>query len=105
MPSPFVIPVAEIRSVKPHPNADSLDVCQVLGWQCVVGRGQFKEHDKIIYFPADTKLDPNFSSSLGVAQYLHRGRIKPTRLRGEPSFGLVIACAYDARLRNIMPLQ
>lgn len=95
MPSPFVIPVAEIRAVKPHPNADSLDIAQVLGWQCVVGRGQFREGQRVVYFPSDTKLDPEFSDSLGVSQYLHKGRIKPTRLRGEPSFGLVIACTND----------
>lgn len=96
MSSPLVIPVATIRAVKPHPNADSLDVCQVLGWQCVVGRGQFTENDRVIYFPADTVLSPEFSDSLGVTQYLHKGRIKPTRLRGEPSFGLVIPNPNDA---------
>ena len=95
MPSTFVIPVAEIRSVKPHPNADSLDIAQVLGWQGVVGRGQFKEGQRVVYFPADTKLDPEFSDSLGISQYLHKGRIKPTRLRGEPSFGLVVHCTND----------
>ena len=95
MPSPLVIPVAAIRAVAPHSNADSLDVCQVLGWQCVVGRGQFKEGDKVIYFPSDTVLSPEFSDSLGVTQYLHKGRIKPTRLRGEPSFGLVVPCPND----------
>jgi RNA ligase (TIGR02306 family) len=95
MSSPLVIPVATIRSVAPHPNADSLDICQVLGWQCVVGRNQFEEGQRIIYFPADTQLTPEFSDSLGVTQYLHRGRIKPTRLRGEPSFGLVVRCEND----------
>lgn len=95
MPSPFVIPVAEIRRVRPHPNADSLAIAEVLGWQCVVGRNQFKEGQRVVYFPSDTKLDPEFSDILGVTQYLHKGRIKPTRLRGEPSFGLVVHCKND----------
>ena len=98
MPSPLHVPVAQIAQVAPHPNADSLDVAQVLGWQCVVGRGQFKEQDKVIYFPPDTVLTPPYSDFLGVTQYLHKGRIKATRLRGEPSFGLVIKATDDMQV-------
>lgn len=92
MPSPLVVPVATIRAVTPHPNADSLDIAQVLGWQVVVGRNQFKEGDKVVYFAPDVVLPRELSDAWGVTQYLSKQRIKATRLRGEPSFGLVMPC-------------
>ena len=90
MPSPLHVPVATISAITSHPNADSLDIVQVLGWQCVVKRGEFKVNDRIVYFPIDTVLTKALSDHLGVTQYLDKQRIKATRLRGEPSFGLVI---------------
>lgn len=96
MPSPLHIPVATIRSVAPHPNAERLDIAQVLGWQCVIAKGQFKEGDKVIYFPIDSLLPCELSDKWGITQYLNKQRIKATRLRGEPSFGLVMPCENDA---------
>lgn len=96
MPSPLHVPVTEIRTVAPHPNADKLDIAQVLGWQVVVGRGQFQTGDKVVYFPPDTVLPRDLSDRWNVTQYLNKQRIKATRLRGEPSFGLVMPCEDDA---------
>jgi RNA ligase (TIGR02306 family) len=90
MPSPLRIPVAMISQIAPHPNADSLDVAQVLGWQVVVGRNQFADGDKVVLFPPDTILPRELSDAWGVTQYLDRGRIRATKLRGQPSFGLVM---------------
>lgn len=64
----------------------------VLGWQVVVGRNQFKEDDKVVYFAPDVVLPRELSDAWGVTQYLSKQRIKATRLRGEPSFGLVMPC-------------
>lgn len=90
MPSPLHVPLATISQITPHPNADSLDIAQVLGWQCVVGRNQFKEGDAVVYFPPDTMLPRELSDAWGVTQYLSKQRIRATRLRGESSFGLVM---------------
>jgi RNA ligase (TIGR02306 family) len=95
MPSPLVVPVTTISSLLPHPNADRLEIAQVLGWQCVVQKGQYQEGSKVMYFPPDTILPQELSDSWGVTQYLEKGRIKATRLRGEPSFGLVMPCDHD----------
>ncbi len=92
MPSSLIVPVATISQVAPHPNADSLDIAQVLGWQVVIKRGSFTEGDKVVYFAPDTVLPRELSDSWGVTQYLSKQRIQSTRLRGEPSFGLVMPC-------------
>lgn len=87
--SSTIVPVATISEIKPHPNADRLDIATVLGWQCVVGRGVFKPGDLITYIPPDCVLPDALAESLGVAKYLSKGRVRATRLRGEPSFGIV----------------
>lgn len=92
MPSPLVIPVATISQLRPHSNADNLEIADVLGWQCVVQKGRYTVGDKVIYIAPGSVLDKELSDTWGVTQYLHKGRIKPTRLRGEPSFGLVMPC-------------
>lgn len=93
--SSLIVPVAEIRDIHPHPNADTLDVAEVLGWQVVVKRGTFAPHDRVVYFPPDTVLPVELSDRFGVTQYLDRQRIRCTRLRGEPSFGLVMPVEND----------
>lgn len=88
--SSLIVPVATIETLKPHPNADRLELAQVLGWQLVVPKGQFQPGQKLVYFPIDTILPPELSERFGVTQYLSKQRIRCARLRGEPSFGLAV---------------
>jgi len=88
--SSVVVQVTSISKVRPHPNADALDIAEVLGWQVVTGKGQHAEDDKVVYFPPDTVLPIDVSERFGVTKYLSKGRIRAARLRGEPSFGLVV---------------
>jgi RNA ligase (TIGR02306 family) len=90
MSSQLVVKVTTIDDIKEHANADALELAIVGGWQCVVGKGQFKPGDLVVYFPPDTIIPQAFSDGLGVTQYLSKGRIRCAKLRGEPSFGLVI---------------
>jgi RNA ligase (TIGR02306 family) len=92
MPSPLVVPVAPISKIRPHSNAENLEIAEVLGWQCVVQKDRYCEGEKIVYIAPDSVLEKDLSDAWGITQYLHKGRIKPTRLRGEPSFGLVMSC-------------
>lgn len=93
MPSECIVPVVAITAVKAHPNADALDLVEVLGYQMVVRRGSVKPGEKMVYFPADTLIPAEWADKFGVRNYLHgsaKDRVKPTKLRGEPSFGLVV---------------
>jgi len=38
--------IETIKALKPHSNADRLELAQVLGWQSVVQKGIHKEGDK-----------------------------------------------------------
>lgn len=87
--STLIVPVATIDELKPHPNADRLEIAQILGWQVVVQKGQFTIGEAVAYVPPDTMLPPHVSDRLGVTKYLSNGRVRQVRLRGEPSFGFV----------------
>ena len=89
MPSPLTVPVAVVDSIEAHPNADRLEIANVLGWRCIVSKGEYVSGDVVVYFPPDTVLPEKLSDKLGVTKYLSKGRIRACRLRGEKSFGLV----------------
>jgi RNA ligase (TIGR02306 family) len=93
------ISVQEIKSVHAHPNADKLEIVKVLGTQTIVGKGEFKAGDKVIYFPPDMMIPETVSQQLGVQKYLKHAvfngekiqcRIAACRLRGVPSYGFVV---------------
>lgn len=52
---------------------------------------RYKNGDKGVYFPADTVLSDELAERFNVKHLLKSGnRVSRTRLRGEPSFGLVV---------------
>ena len=91
MASSLVVPVTTIDAIAPHPGADRLEIARVLGWQVVVPKGRHRAGDKVVYFPPDAIVPQEHSDRFGVTQYLQKGRVKCARLRGEPSFGFLVA--------------
>jgi RNA ligase (TIGR02306 family) len=88
--STLIVEVCQIDQVLPHNNADSLELCVVKGWQCVTQKGIRKVGDKIVYIPIDTIMPFELSEKVGVTKYLSNQRVKCAKLRGEPSFGVII---------------
>lgn len=81
-----------IKSIKNHNNADSLELCEVLGWQTVVKKGIHKEGDKVVFITIDT-IVPRYTWSEFLVDSKNPDkpiRIKNIKLRGEFSSGLVI---------------
>jgi len=92
MASELVVPVVKLVNVRPHSNADALDLCDVLGYQMCVPKGKYKGGEMAAYFPADTLLPAEWADKFGVRKYLkgkEQDRVGRVRLRGEPSFGLI----------------
>ena len=52
--------------------------------------GPYAAGDLVTYVPVDAVLPPELSGRLGVTKYLSKGRVRCARLRGEPSFGLIM---------------
>lgn len=88
--SSLLVPVAEIEDVKPHPNADRLELAIIGGWQVIVGKGNYKPGVRVVYVPPDAIIEPRWSDRWGVTQYLSNGRVRTAKLRGEPSFGFTV---------------
>jgi len=87
--------IQTIKDIKPIPNADSIEVATVLGWQVVIRKDDFKVGDKVIYCELDSWI-PN-----KIAPFLSKGqprefegvlgeRLKTAKLRGQISQGLIL---------------
>lgn len=99
--SKTLVTVERVNEVEHHPNADRLDIVQVLGYKVICGRDQFKVGDAAIYFPPDILIPPTVAEELGVAKYLKHAvypgdlektqcRVGACRLRSIPSHGFII---------------
>lgn len=89
--SELKIPVTQLSKVRSHPNADKLEIAEVLGWQVVVGKGLHKEGDNVIYIQPDAIIPEDLAVMWDVKQYLGTAnRVKSIKLRGEPSHGFII---------------
>jgi RNA ligase (TIGR02306 family) len=114
--SKLIVEVCRVERVEPHPGADRLAIATVKGWKTVIkydpatGRAEFAEGDRCVFFPPDAVLPPELANGpsdsppgrLGCAKYLGGlgrdaegrarpgGRVKAARLRGVPSYGLIM---------------
>lgn len=81
-----------IKTVENAQNSDNLDVVTFneLGWNAIVRRDQFKINDIVFFIPAESVLPFELSELLGVTNYLSKGKVRVTKLRGNRSEGLVV---------------
>jgi RNA ligase (TIGR02306 family) len=94
--SSLIVEVCRIERVLPHPNADLLELAHIKGWQCVVPKGKYAAGSRVTYVPIDAVLPAELSERLGVTKYLSNGRVRCAKLRGEPSFGLIMDLEDEA---------
>ena len=78
--------IEKIKLVQTHPNADSLEVAQVLGYKAIVPKGQWKAGDLCVFIHPDTVLPDNSWTAFYKAK---SSRVKALQLRGIWSFGIV----------------
>lgn len=89
--SSLIVEVCTINEIKPHPNAERLEIAVIKAWECCVVKDQYNVGDLVVYFPPDSVLTEELANRLGVAKYLSKGRVRVTSLRGYHSYGLLIA--------------
>ena len=84
----------KVENVRPHPNADKLDMCEIGGYPVVIGKNQFKNGDVVFYIREDAQLTGDiqrFPWQANALKYASgSGRIKVIKLRGEFSSGLTV---------------
>ena len=89
--------IQKIWKIEPIEGADRIELCYVLGWQCVANKGQFQKGDDAVYFEIDSFLPirPEFEflrkSSYKKSDIMGEGfRIRTAKLRGTLSQGLLM---------------
>jgi RNA ligase (TIGR02306 family) len=84
--------VIKVQEIHKHENADSLEIAQIGGWTCCTRIGDFKVGDLAVFIEPDTLVPVDVPEFSFLASDAKEGkvRIKAKRLRGVPSFGLLI---------------
>ena len=95
--------ITNIKNLRPHPNADRLDLGECFGNTVCIGRWEYAEDDAVLYFPSDGQLSEEFCAQHDLVRrkdengnpacgYLEPGKrnIRAINLRGEKSDGLVM---------------
>lgn len=86
--------IQKIKAIKPIEGADRIESVQILNWDCVVKKGEFKEGDLVIYFEIDSLLPDipvfEFLKGSSWSQKLNKYKISTHKFRNQISQGLVI---------------
>ena len=95
--------ITEIKNVRPHPNADRLDLADCFGNTVCGGHDSFADGDLVVYFPTDGQLSEEFcaqhnlvrkkddaGNNIGGYMDPAKRNVCAIRLRGEKSDGLVM---------------
>lgn len=97
--STIKVEVTTIRDIRPHTNADKLELATINGWQVAIQKGRYHVDQPVIYFEQGTVISQEMADNLGVTNYLSGKTdidgnrvlvVNRIKLRGEPSYGLVI---------------
>lgn len=92
--------IEKIHSIHPIDDADAIELACVLGWQCVVKKGEFQVGQLVVYCEIDSWIP------LTTAPFLQKGdkvrefngvpgnRLKTIRLRGALSQGLILPSTF-----------
>lgn len=97
--------IEQIIKIEPIPNADSIELATVLGWDVVISKGKFNIGDLCIYIPIDTLVDTSrpWFSFLSKDLTYKPIRIKSTKIRGVWSQGLILPFCSD--IKNCIQIQ
>lgn len=89
--------IQKVWKIEPIEGADKIELAHVLGWQCVAGKGQFREGEDAVYFEIDSFLPVREEfeflrkNSFKTNPILGEGfRLRTQRFRGQISQGLLM---------------
>lgn len=84
----------KIDQIFAHPNADKLEIAAILGWTCIVSKGQYERNDIAVYFPIDSILPQEIESKIfgpDAKIKLSKHRVRTIKIRGVHSMGLLVS--------------
>ena len=103
--------IQRIWKIETIEGAERIELAHVLGWQCVVNKGQFQPMDLAVYFEIDSFLPVRAefeflrSSSYKKTDIMGEGfRLRTMRFRGQISQGLLLPIASFPEVPADTPL-
>jgi RNA ligase (TIGR02306 family) len=92
-----LVTIQRVKAITAIPDSDFLEAARIMGWQCVVRKGEFREGDLGVYFEVDSFLptDPRYEF-LRASSYRENAdngqgfRIRTVKMRGQLSQGLFL---------------
>ncbi|MDR1625108.1 MAG: RNA ligase (ATP) [Spirochaetia bacterium] len=92
-----LVTIQRVRAITAIPDSDFLEAAHVMGWTCVVKKGEFREGELGVYFEVDSFLpvDPRYEF-LRASSYRENAdngkgfRIRTAKMRGQLSQGLLL---------------
>ena len=89
--------IRQIRSLRPIPGADVIEVASIEGWEVIVKKGEYQVGDFCMYYEIDSFLpesDPRYAflmkSSIRKFEGARGHKLRTIKLRGQISQGLVL---------------
>lgn len=86
-----------VKDIRPIVGADNIEVADVLGWSCVVKKGEFQVGQKAVYFEIDSILDKTNPTFEFMAQ--RKFRVRTIKLLKTISQGLLLPLSYFSELK------
>jgi RNA ligase (TIGR02306 family) len=92
-----LVTIQKVKSISAIADSDFLELAHVMGWQCVVKKGEFKAGDMGVYYEVDSFLPLDdryeFLRSTSYRENANNGmgfRIRTVKMRGQLSQGLLL---------------
>jgi len=92
-----LVTIQKVKSISAIPDSDFLELAHVMGWQCVVKKGECKAGDLGVYYEVDSFLPVDeryeFLRSTSYRENVDNGkgfRIRTIKMRGQLSQGLFL---------------
>ena len=100
-----LVTIQRVKAVSGIADSDFLELAHVMGWQCVVKKGEFKAGDLGVYFEVDSFLPVEqryeFLRNSSYRDNVDNGqgfRIRTVKMRGQLSQGLILPVAQFPEL-------
>jgi len=103
-----LVTIQRVKSISPIPDSDFLELAHVMGWQCVIKKGEFKEGDFGVYYEVDSFLPIDeryeFLRASSYRNNIDNGegfRIRTMKMRGQLSQGLLLPLEKFPELKDL----
>jgi RNA ligase (TIGR02306 family) len=83
-----LVTIQKITEIFPIEGADKIEACRILGWVCVIGKGEYKVNDLVVY----AEVDSVFPEDMSEVAFLKdsKWRIRTRKFKSQISQGLVL---------------